>query len=96
MKAFLVSVNGKRLWTAGVGPDGVLTTIVNWVGGGSRRTADGAFHFHVGGLDNRTGEHVDWETPGLGVGDTVTVEIIEAERVDLESIRSKPDLSGGG
>lgn len=90
VKAFVVSVNGKKLCTAGVGPDGVLQTSVVWVGGGPIRTAEGKFSFHVGGLDARTEEHVDWETPQLAVGDVVTVEIIEAEQVDPEALRHRP------
>lgn len=96
MKAFLVRLNGKRLCAAGVGPNGVLTAIVNWVGGGSRRTAEGHFGFHVGGLDSRTGEHIDYETPELKLGDKVTVEITEADQVDPETKRYVPDLSGDG
>jgi hypothetical protein len=96
VKAFLVRLNGKRLCTAGIGPNGVLTAIVHWVGGGSRRTAEGDFGFHVGGLDSRTGEHVDYETPTLKVGDKVTVEIVEAEKVDPETRRYVPDPSGDG
>ena len=96
MKAFVVRVNGKRLCTAGVGPDGVLTAIVNWVGGGPRRDAGGDFGFHVGGLDSRTGEHLDYSTPPLRVGDKVSVEIVEAVVVDPEAKRYVPDLSGGG
>jgi hypothetical protein len=65
-------------------------------GGGPRRTAAGNFHFHAGGLDSRSGEHLDWETPGLAVGDAVTVEIVEAEQVGPESKRYVPNLSGGG
>src|SRR3989442_985543 len=60
MKAFLVRVNGKRLCKAGIGPNGVLAAIVNWVGGGPRRSRHGHFTFHLGGLDSRSGEHVDW------------------------------------
>lgn len=96
MKAFLVRLNGKRLCTAGVGPNGVLTAIVNWVGGGPRRDAEGHFGFHVGGLDSRTGEHVEYETPGLKVGDKVTVEIIEVNQVDRETERCAADLTGDG
>ncbi len=94
MKAFVVRVNGKRLCTAGIGPDGVLSAIVNWVGGGARRTAEGHFGFHVGGLDSRTDEHVGWQTPELRVGDKVTVEIVEAEHVDPEAERHAADRSG--
>jgi hypothetical protein len=96
MKAFLVRLNGKRLCTAGIGPNGVLTAIINWVGGGSRRSGDGHFGFHVGGLDSRTGEHIDYKTPERKVGDKVTVEIIEADQVDPETRRRVPDLSGDG
>jgi hypothetical protein len=95
VKAFLVRVNGKRLCTAGVGPDGVLTTIVNWVGGGPRRDVEGDFGFHVGGLDTRTGEHLEYTTPQLRVGDKISVEIVETEAVDPEAKRFVPDYSGG-
>ena len=96
LKAFVVSVNGRPLCTAGIGPHGVLTANVYWVGGGSQRMAEGHFGFHVGGLDSRSGEHVNWETPELKVGDKVTVEIIETEQADPEATRFVPDLSGGG
>lgn len=58
MKAFIVFLNGKRLCAAGVGPNGVLTAIIDWVRGGPKRRADGHFGFHVGGLGGGTGEHV--------------------------------------
>jgi hypothetical protein len=96
VKAFVVRVNGKRLCTAGVGPNGVLTAIVNWVGGGARRDAEGNFGFHVGGLDSRSGEHLNYTTPELRVGDKVSVEIVETEAVYPEAKRYVPDLSGGG
>jgi len=96
VKAFLIRLNGKRLWAAGIGPDGVLTAIIDWVGGASPRTAEGQFGLHVGGLDCRTGEEFEYETPGLKVGDKVSVEIIEADRVDPATKRHVPDLSGDG
>jgi len=96
VKAFVVTVNGRRLCTAGIGLDGVLTTIVNWVGSGTQRDSGGHFGFHVGGLDSRTGEHVNWTTPQLKVGDRVTVEIVEVEEVDPEARRHVPDLTGDG
>jgi hypothetical protein len=94
MKAFVVRVNGKRLCTAGVGPDGVLSATVNWVGGGPRRDAEGDLLFHVGGLDSRTGEHLDYTTPQLRVGDKVSIEIVDADVVDPEDERYVPELSG--
>jgi hypothetical protein len=96
VKAFVVTVNGQRLCTAGIGPNGVLSAIIDWVGGGRNRPSGGDFGFHVGGLDSRTGEHVDWTTPELKVGDSVTVEIVEIDEVDPEARRHIPDLSGGG
>lgn len=96
VKAFVVRVNGKRLCVAGVGPNGVLTAIVHWVGGGPRRDAESDFGFHVGGLDSRTGEHLDYTTPRLRVGDKVSIEIVETEVVDPEAERYVPDLSRGG
>jgi hypothetical protein len=96
MIAFRVRLNGKRLCTAGIGPDGVLTAIVTWVGGGSRLPELSNFDFHVGGLDSRTREHVDYETPQLQVGDKVSVEIIEADQVDPETKRCAADPAGAG
>ena len=95
MKAFIVRVNGKRLCTAGVGPDGVLTTIVNWVGGGQRGELEGNFGFHVGGLDSRTGEHLNYDTPQLRLGDKISVELVETDKIDPEAKRYVAELSGG-
>jgi hypothetical protein len=96
MKAFLVRVNGKRICKAGVGPNGVLTTIVHWVGDGKRRSAEGYFGFSVGGIDGRTEEHVDYDTPNLTVGDKISIEIMESDQVDPETKRYVFDASGGG
>jgi len=87
VKAFVVSVNGHKVCTAGIGPNGVLSTIVHWVGGGPDRPAEGTFGFRVGGLDSRTNEHVTWDTPALNVGDVVCVHIVETEDVDPECRR---------
>jgi hypothetical protein len=96
MKAFVVSLNGRNICTAGVGPEGVLTTSVYWVGGGPRPDAHGDLRMHVGGLDSRTDEHVDWPVPELAVGDEVTIRIIEVERVDPEGGRRKARREPGG
>jgi hypothetical protein len=86
VKAFEIHLNGRYLLTAGVGEDGVLTSIVDWVG---RRRLTGAFHFHVGGLDSATDEHVDWSVPEVNVGDEVTVKIVETEQVTPADRRRK-------
>ena len=95
MKAFVVKVNGKQLCTAGVGPDGVLVVTLSWVGGGPRRSARGEFHFHVGGLDSQTDEHIRYKTPALRVGDSVLVKIIRAEHFDKEADRYRVDEKTG-
>jgi hypothetical protein len=87
VKAFIVSVNGREICTAGIGPNGVLSTILHWVGGGPRRPPEGAFGFRVGGLDSRSNEHVDWDTPAVKVGDVICVRIVETEVVDPECWR---------
>ena len=58
MKALEVFINGHRVCLAGVGDDGVLNAIVNWVGGPDR---DQDFFLQVGGLDSRADEHLRWE-----------------------------------
>jgi hypothetical protein len=96
MKAFMVSVNGRHVCTAGIGPDGVLSTMLTWVGGGPNRDPEGHLHLRVGGLDSRTDEHVDWTTPELAVGDEVTVRVVEVEEVDPEDSRRKAQRDGEG
>jgi len=77
MRAFNVSLNGKKLCLAGVGERGVLSAIVNWVAGD--RGAD--LFREVGGLANE--EHVDWVMQKrLQVGDEVRVTIVDAESAD--------------
>jgi hypothetical protein len=96
MKAFMVSVNGRHVCTAGIGPNGVLSTILSWVGGGPALGVEGEFRLHVGGLDTRTDEHVKWITPELAVGDEVTVRVVEVEQVDPEVSRHKAQRDGEG
>jgi hypothetical protein len=94
MKAFEVYVNGERVCTAGIGPDGVLSAILSWVGSGRRGGPDGHLDFSVGGLDSRTDEYVRWAVPELRVGDEVSVLVVEAEQVDPEQERERSDRSG--
>src|SRR3954470_5263203 len=54
MRAFNVSLNGKKLCLAGVGERGVLVTNISWVAGD--RGED--LFMHIGGLANE--EHIDW------------------------------------
>ena len=91
MICFDVYVNGKKLCRAGVGATGVLTAIVNWVGipagpspSGPRRARREA-RLHVGGLwhpEPDENEHLLWHDHKLGVGDRITVRLVEAAVVD--------------
>jgi len=97
LKAFIVYHNGKKLCTAGIGPHGVLSAIVNWVGGIRRRnrkaeashTKEGHLFMHLGGLDTQVDEHVDWEVPEIKVGDKITIKIVETNIVDDPISRKK-------
>jgi len=87
MRAFDVLLNGKRLCVAGVGDNGVLSTIVNHVAGFGRDEVS----LRVGGLASATEEHVTWRALTLRVGDEVTVRIIEADSVDKPRSRYRPN-----
>jgi hypothetical protein len=93
VKAFVVSVSGRKVCTAGIEPNGVLSTIIHWVGGGPSRPLEGTFGFRVGGLDTQKNEHVDWDTPAVNVGDVICIEIVEADAVDAECER-QPSTCG--
>jgi hypothetical protein len=83
MKAFLVSVNGKRVCLAGIGDNGVMGVAVQSVEGKSLKAVlKKQLKLIVGGLDSVSGEHVHWKTPQIGIGDKITIEIIEADNVD--------------
>jgi hypothetical protein len=88
MKALDVSINGHRLCLAGVGDDGVLHAIVNWVGGPGREEE---ISLSVGGLDCATDEHLRWKVPTIGLGAEVLVRILETNSVDPpnERVRSE-------
>jgi hypothetical protein len=86
MKAFRVNVNGKPLCTAGIGALGVLHVIVDWVRRkGERR--DGEFDFSIGGLDTASEEQVRWSVPQIGVGDEITIRVVESDEIDTPSLR---------
>src|SRR4051794_5887494 len=78
MRAFVVSVNGDRLCTAGIGDNGVLSSIVTWSG----LEGSGGFHMSVGGLDTISNQHLNWPVREIGVGDEIVVRIIETKAVD--------------
>ena len=88
MIAFVVSVNGQRVGSIGVGDNGVLDTIVCWSG----RTGElGDLRLSLGGLDSSTNEHIRWpDPPEIKVGDTVSAQIIDTDKVDTPIDRKTP------
>jgi hypothetical protein len=93
MLVFIVSVNGKRCCTIGIGSNGVLDAHVNSVISPNCEWVEGAeVHYNLtlgaGGLISTTQEHVEWEVPKIAVGDTVSIEIAEAANADTPSTRS--------
>jgi hypothetical protein len=88
MRAFEIRLNGEKLCLAGIGDDGVLSAIVNWVTG--RQAAD--LFLHVGGLVSSADEHVAWiKQKKLSVGDSVEIKIVEASSVDVPVRRRRRD-----
>lgn len=81
-------VNDEKVCRAGVGPDGVLNAIVNWVNltGAAARNARRLkqpaeeMRLHVGGLSGKT--HQRWQERMLNVGDRITVAIASAKTAD--------------
>jgi len=72
MVAVEVSVNGTRICTAAA--DRVLSVIVSWTPNAN------AFNFHVGGIRSQdNGDHCDWDVPEIGIGDEVTIRLVDVE-----------------
>ena len=93
MKAFVISLNGQPFVTAGVGDDGTLTTNITWIGCSPPSLADGGLGLLVHGIDARSGERVRWSVPEIGVGDEITIKIIETDQVSPEDERFRVDMS---
>ena len=87
MRAFEVHLNGKRLFVAGVGGDGVLSAMVNHIAGHRRNE----LHLTVGGLISATEEHVTWRNLRLKLGDKVALRIVERDSIDQPAKRYRPD-----
>jgi hypothetical protein len=88
MIALKISHNGNPVCLAGVGDLGVVMSNVTWVHSLNYRTEEGKttehteLSLHVGGLHTPTNEHRSWAVPEIKVGDSVTIEIVEADEVD--------------
>jgi hypothetical protein len=100
MLAFEVSVNGKRVCTAGMGDYGVLTSILTWVRRRPAESLNGArieeeLTFEVSALESRKpnpGEHLKWLSEALHVGDSVSIRIVEVDTADPPVERSRQDV----
>jgi hypothetical protein len=61
---------------------------VSWSGSAGE---PGDWWLSFGGLDTRTDEHVSWpDPPDIRVGDTVTIQVVEADAVDPSVARKTP------
>ena len=99
MKCFEVTINGKKVCTAGVGDDGVLVGAVTFLkrnnsseeAGDAQPDNDSAsLDVRVGGLANRgpgVTEQVEWLHQNLAVGDEITIKIVEAAECDEPNTR---------
>ena len=104
MIAFEVSLNGKRVCTAGADDLAVLNTIISASGKLGKKTVParpdektGEVFFSVGGLTSRSDPkkdvHLRWKSVApLAIGDVVQVRVIQTEKVDRAKsrIRAKP------
>jgi hypothetical protein len=89
MRAFQVSVNGKRICLAGIGDDGVLSTTVTYVPFRKRQDT----RLYVGGLVLPQREHVRWRQLQLRIGDEVWLKVVEAKTVDKPRARYQRDVT---
>lgn len=83
MLAFEITVNGKLICTAGIGPaQRVLATTLSWTYREPSRIA-----FHVGGI-SETDQQVDFKVPDVAIGDEILIRIIDTDLVDQpDSVR---------
>jgi hypothetical protein len=87
MRAFEISLNGKRLCLAGVGKDGVLSTTITHVPFRKRRET----RLYVGGITLPQDEHVFWKERILHLGDELRLKVVEKETVDVPRERVRRD-----
>ena len=101
MIAFEVSLNGKRICTAGADDLGVLSTIVSACGKLGKNSVpyrpdetSGEVHFSVSGLTSRSNPkkdvHLRWKSIApLAIGDVVLVKVVQTEKVDRAKSRTR-------
>lgn len=86
MIAFRVFHNDSEVCLAGVEGLGVLTAIVTWANRSGERTEsdepEESLKLLIGALRTSTDEDFTWSPQRLSVGDSVTIRIEEADRVN--------------
>ena len=92
MPSIEVTINSKHHATVSLGDaPGVLSCIVNYM----NRTTDGGsedqYHTSFGGIDNASGDYVDWERADLQTGDEVTFKLVPESVANPEPTRRDHD-----
>lgn len=72
---FRISYKGKHLSNVGLETDGVVTCIFHAV---QRIGEAQELYFNAGGLNSKTGEHLDWFSQSLEIGDKIEIEVIDS------------------
>jgi hypothetical protein len=85
MIAYQVNLNGKPVATAGL-THGVISAIANWVFIPSDVAKDPESDWHasfsLGGLDDKSSDHLHWFRTDLKVGDEITLKLVEVTECD--------------
>jgi len=83
-----ISVNGKRICTAGL-EDGIVTAEVNTTEAGAAPVSGVIAVLHVHGSSTETGldELLSWGMHELTVGDSVEIKIISTDEFDEPTLR---------
>jgi hypothetical protein len=85
MTTFVITVNGKKIGTAGLDEPGVVTSNLTWLRAGRKKMGSAVpdhLWFRVGGLVTRTGTHVHWLERELNVGDELKIAVLENKKAD--------------
>ncbi|WP_437587034.1 hypothetical protein [Sorangium sp. So ce1000] len=87
-RALSLSLNSRRLWTAGVPARGFL---LSWVlcSDGSRRGAPDFLRIALHGVDSRTDESLNWDCPAVVVGDRLTMRLDRTREADAPTRRKR-------
>jgi len=88
MRAFKISLNGKRVCVAGAGTDDVVTIHIDYIGRGRKR---GGILLAATGLFTASDEHAIWTNRSLKVGDRIRVDVVEVDSADKPRQRYKSD-----